>query len=179
MGLDGDGLAGLELEYKTLLGGTAGSRVAGGRSRAASRSRRASSSETPPVPGSDVVTTIDRELQYQVQQALEAAVKANAAQGRDGHRDGPAHRRRPRDGDLPVVRSRTIHGLRHARLDEIDRNRAVTDAFEPGSVNKVITASAAVQEHAVPLDERLSVAWSMQVGGSVIHDAASAPASSA
>ena len=51
------------------------------------------------------------------------------------------------------------------------RNRAVTDMFEPGSTNKVITAAAAIQEHAVGIDERLSVPWTMQVGEFTIHDA--------
>jgi cell division protein FtsI (penicillin-binding protein 3) len=51
------------------------------------------------------------------------------------------------------------------------RNRAVTDVFEPGSTNKVITAAAAVQERSVELDERFSVAWTMRVGDFTIHDA--------
>ncbi len=50
------------------------------------------------------------------------------------------------------------------------RNRAVTDMFEPGSTNKVITAAAAIQEHALPLDRRLSVPWTMRVGEFTIHD---------
>jgi cell division protein FtsI (penicillin-binding protein 3) len=50
------------------------------------------------------------------------------------------------------------------------RNRAVTDAFEPGSTNKVITAAAAVQEEALPLDQQLAVPWTMRVGNFTIHD---------
>jgi len=50
------------------------------------------------------------------------------------------------------------------------RNRAVTDAFEPGSTNKVITAAAAVDRHAIALDRALSVPWEMHVGEYTIHD---------
>jgi len=50
------------------------------------------------------------------------------------------------------------------------RNRAVTDAYEPGSTNKVITAAAAIQERAIPLGTRLTVPWTMPVGDYVIHD---------
>jgi cell division protein FtsI (penicillin-binding protein 3) len=50
------------------------------------------------------------------------------------------------------------------------RNRAVTDAFEPGSTNKVITAAAAIQERSLSLNQRLSVSWTMQVGEYTIHD---------
>jgi cell division protein FtsI (penicillin-binding protein 3) len=51
------------------------------------------------------------------------------------------------------------------------RNRAVTDAFEPGSTNKVITAAAAVDRGAIALDHVLSVPWQMRVGEYTIHDA--------
>jgi cell division protein FtsI (penicillin-binding protein 3) len=53
------------------------------------------------------------------------------------------------------------------------RNRAVTDAYEPGSTNKVITAAAAIQERAIPLGTRLTVPWTMPVGDYIIHDSQS------
>jgi cell division protein FtsI (penicillin-binding protein 3) len=50
------------------------------------------------------------------------------------------------------------------------RNRAVTDAFEPGSVNKIITAASAIETGAVGLQQRFQVPASMQVGPFTIHD---------
>jgi cell division protein FtsI (penicillin-binding protein 3) len=50
------------------------------------------------------------------------------------------------------------------------RNRAVTDAYEPGPTNKFITAAAAIQERAIPLGTRLTVPWTMPVGDYIIHD---------
>jgi cell division protein FtsI (penicillin-binding protein 3) len=50
------------------------------------------------------------------------------------------------------------------------RNPALTDPFEPGSVNKVITAACAVQTGAVSLEHRFMVPDRVQVDGYVIHD---------
>lgn len=165
VGVDGVGLSGLELEYQSLLAGRAGSLtqefdpngqpIAGGVDQ-----------ERPPVPGSDIVTTIDRDFQYQVQAALEEAVKANHAMG------GTVIVMDPHTGDLYAMASYPWFDPN----DFVDatqaamRNRAVTDSFEPGSVNKVITAAAAVEEHVLPLDQRLTVPWTMRIGTFTIHD---------
>ena len=50
-------------------------------------------------------------------------------------------------------------------------NRALTDAFEPGSTNKVITASAALQEGKAKPTTQLSVPGVLARGGAVFHDA--------
>lgn len=166
VGVDGGGLAGLELRYDDLLAGTPGERtqeidpygqpIAGG-----------IDVERPPVPGSTLVTTIDREIQYLAQQALERAVRENRARG----------------GTIIVMDVRSGDVLAMASFPWFDpnafeeapagryRNRAVTDAFEPGSTNKVITAAAAIDRHAIGLREVLTVPWQMRVGGYTIHDA--------
>ena len=165
VGVDGVGLSGLELEYQSLLAGRAGSLtqefdpngqpIAGGVDQ-----------EQPPVPGSDIVTTIDRDFQYQVQAALQEAVKANHAIG------GTVIVMDPHTGDVYAMASYPWFDPN----DFVDatqaamRNRAVTDSFEPGSVNKVITAAAAVEEHVLPLDQQLTVPWTMRIGTFTIHD---------
>ena len=55
------------------------------------------------------------------------------------------------------------------------RNRAVTDVYEPGSVNKVITAAAALQDHTVGLREQFVVPDQIRVYDAVIHDAETHP----
>jgi cell division protein FtsI (penicillin-binding protein 3) len=50
------------------------------------------------------------------------------------------------------------------------RNRALTDAFEPGSVNKIITAAAAIESGTVSITQRFRVPESMQVDQYTIHD---------
>ena len=165
VGTDGVGLTGLEFGYQDVLAGTPGERthelgpsgqtIVGG-----------VDVEVPPVAGSSVVTTIDRDLQFQVQQALQDAVEAQHARG----------------GTVIVMDPRTNQVLSMASYPSFDpnafgdspsgtyRNRAVTDAFEPGSTNKVITAAAAIQERAIPLGLQLEVPWTMHIGDYVIHD---------
>jgi cell division protein FtsI (penicillin-binding protein 3) len=165
VGTDGVGLTGLELGYQDVLAGRSGERthelglsgqaIVGG-----------IDVERLPVAGSSLVTTIDRDLQFQVQQALEDAVGGQHARG----------------GTVIVMDPRTGQVLSMASYPWFDpnafgdspsgtyRNRAVTDAFEPGSTNKVITAAAAIQERAIPLGLQLDVPWTMPVGDYVIHD---------
>jgi cell division protein FtsI (penicillin-binding protein 3) len=164
--VDGRGIAGLELQYQDLLAGRVGERtqeldpygrpIVGG-----------VDAERPPVPGSSIETTIDADLQYQAQAALRDAVESQHAEG------GTVIVMDPRTGDVLAMTSHPWfdpNNFSDASPASI-RNRAVTDMFEPGSTNKVITAAAAVQERALPLDERLSVPWTMPIGEFTIHDA--------
>ncbi len=170
VGVDGTGLSGLELQYQRLLAGVAGRRtqeldpsgqpIVGG-----------IDVERPPVPGMDLVTTIDRDFQYQVQAALEQAVKANHAAG------GEVIVMNPHTGEIYAMASYPWfdpNAFSTAKQSTM-RNAPVTDAFEPGSVCKVITAAAAIQERAVTLDERFTVPDQMQIGTFTIHDAHSHP----
>jgi cell division protein FtsI (penicillin-binding protein 3) len=160
------GLAGLELTYDGVLAGSPGERVL----EVARDGRPIASGESSgrvPVPGSDVVTTIDRQLQYGVQGSLADAVRRNGAKG------GTVIVLDPHSGD--VLAMATWPWFDPNRLDlateEQMRNRAALDAFEPGSVNKVITASAAIEEGAVGLQERFLVADRTYVGDELIRDA--------
>jgi cell division protein FtsI (penicillin-binding protein 3) len=163
--VDGVGIAGLELAYQDVLAGTPGERtleldpygqpIVGG-----------IDVEVPPVAGSSIETTIDRDLQFQAQAALEEVVEAQHARG------GTVIVMDPRTGDVLAMTSSPWFDPNHfAEANPATfRNRAITDVFEPGSTNKVITAAAAVQEQAVGLDERFSVPWTMRVGDFTIHD---------
>jgi cell division protein FtsI (penicillin-binding protein 3) len=174
VGLDGTGLSGLELQYQSLLSGTPGERVQEmdpqGRPIATGVS-----SERAPIAGQDLVTTIDRPLQYEVQEALAAAVADNRARG------GSVIVMNPSDGDIYAMATEPGFDPNHftsyspVALQERSRNRAITDVFEPGSVNKVITAAAAIEEHALPLDERLVVPDHVRVGTATIHDSHAHP----
>ncbi len=170
VGIDGGGLAGLELRYQDVLAGSPGERTQeldpSGKPIAAGIDV-----ERVPVPGSSIVTTIDRELQFQAQAALEEAVESQRARG------GTVIVLDPRTGEVLAMASYPWfdpNAFEDSRPG-VFRNRAVTDAFEPGSTNKIITAAAAVQERAVSLEEFLSVPWTMRVGGFTIHDSHAHP----
>jgi cell division protein FtsI (penicillin-binding protein 3) len=163
--VDGTGISGLEMQYDAQLAGRPGKRtwehgsdgrpIVGG-----------IDVERAPVAGVDVETTIDRDFQYQVQTALAQYVRLNHARG------GMVIAMDPRTGDVYAMA--TSPGFDPNRPGDSPpstwRNRPINDVYEPGSTNKVITAAAAVEEHALPLDQRLSVPWTMRVGDYIIHD---------
>lgn len=152
VGIDGSGLAGLEFQYQQELAGRPGRRVVeidpDGHLIPQGVNR-----DVPPHPGEDVVTTIDREIQYRVQLALADTVRRNHARG------GTVIVMDPHTGDIlamatyPSFDPERFGHYPTARL----QNPAIVSVYEPGSVNKVVTASAAVQEGVIPLDERMSV----------------------
>ena len=111
-------------------------------------------------------TTIDRQMQYMVQAALERAVTANGALG------GTAVVMNPMSGEVLSMATYPWFDPNEYSEAPIEsmRNRAVTDAFEPGSVNKIITAAAALETGSVSLKERFRVPASMKVGPFTIRD---------
>jgi cell division protein FtsI (penicillin-binding protein 3) len=165
VGIDGTGLAGLEEQFDTELAGTPGERkveVAPDGQPIA----QGIDAETEPVDGASLRTTIDRDIQFQTQQALAQAVRDNGA------KSGTVIVMVPRTGDiLAMAGFPSFDPNRFADSDpDRWRNRTVTDAFEPGSVNKIITAAAALESGTVSLTQRFQVPASMQVDEYTIHD---------
>jgi cell division protein FtsI (penicillin-binding protein 3) len=170
VGVDGVGLSGLELQYQRQLAGRPGHQVVevgpGGL-----LIPQGANVDVQPVPGDDLVLTIDRELQYRAQAALARAVRRNHAKG------GTVIVMNPRTGEILAMTNypwfdpnRFAEGNPQAL-----RNRAVTDAYEPGSVNKVITAAAAIEERVLRLNQRLIVASSYRLYTKTFHDAHTHP----
>ena len=165
VGTDGDGLAGLEYQYQPMLRGTPGE-FRQEMSPSGQPIAQGVDETTAPIPGDDLVTTLDRQFQYEVQRALAAAVKDNHAKG------GTVIAFDPHTGDIYAMASYPAYDA-NAYIDasvDARRNTALIDAFEPGSVNKVITASAALEEHAVSLERRFQVPDHLVVDGFTIHD---------
>lgn len=163
--IDGEGAAGLESAFDDELAGTPGERTvelsADGLAISTGLDRTVE-----PVPGSTVQTTLDRQMQYMVQAALERAVRENGALG------GTAVVMDPTTGEVLAMGTYPWfdpNDFGDAPLEAM-RNRAVTDAFEPGSVNKIITAAAALETGAVSLQRRFAVPASMEVGPFTIRD---------
>jgi len=163
--VDGAGAAGLELAYDEILAGTPGERTtelsADGLPIANGLDSLAA-----PVSGSTMLITLDRQMQFMVQAALERAVEDNDALA------GTAVVMDPATGE--VLAMATYPGFDPNAYNEapmeVMRNRAATDAFEPGSVNKIITAAAALETGVVTLDQRFRVPATMKVGPFTIED---------
>jgi cell division protein FtsI (penicillin-binding protein 3) len=170
VGVDGTGLAGLEKQYQGLLAGRPGHEVVQ-EDPSGTLIPQAGAVSTPPVPGDDLVLTIDRDIQYRAQQSLAAAVHRNHASG------GTVIVLDPRTGDILAMATYPwFDPNRFAEANpDVLRSRAVTDVYEPGSVNKVITAAAAVQEGTVKMRERFVVPDQLKVYDATIHDAETHP----
>ncbi len=170
VGVDATGLAGLEYEYEDVLAGTPGTRTV---ELSADGLPIASGMEVakPALPGRTLVCTLDREVQYLAQEALRRAVKENHAKG------GTIVVMDPRSGDIYAMASYPWfdpNDFEHADHSAV-RNRAVTDMFEPGSVNKIVTAAAALESGAVGVREVFDVPSWMRVGGYTVNDSHSHP----
>jgi cell division protein FtsI (penicillin-binding protein 3) len=165
VGLDGSGLAGLELQYEDILAGRSGEMVVEQDPdglpipqglRRTVRPRR----------GQDLVLTIDKDIQFQAERALADAIRRNGAIG------GTVIVLDPETGD--VLAMATDPGFDANEFasapPEVTRNRGVTDAYEPGSVNKVITAAAALEEGVISPGERMWVPDRIQVADRVFHE---------
>jgi cell division protein FtsI (penicillin-binding protein 3) len=165
VGVDGAGLAGLEQEWDTELAGIPGERTAE-IAPTGQPIAQGENIEREPVDGVDLITTLDRQIQFRAQQALAAAVAANHAKA------GTIVVMDPTTGDIYAMAS--VPGFDANRFAEVDpdvwRNRAITDAFEPGSVLKVVTAAAALETGTVSMTERFQVPDAMKIDEFTIHD---------
>lgn len=170
VGTDGEGLAGLELAYEGLLGGRSGYRVLE-QDPFGRWIPQGTFQEEPPVSGADLVLTIDRDLQHAAAGALRRAVEETGAKG------GTVVAVDPRTGEILAMANRpTFDPSDLSDLQtETARNRAVTDVFEPGSVNKLVTAAAAIEEGIVAPDTSVAVPERISVGGREFRDVYPAP----
>ena len=141
VGTDHKGLAGLEAHYDDVVGGQAGRRtVLRDARRRTLLSPRLAVVEAEP--GADLRLTLDASVQHMVERELAKAVAAHRA------KSGVAVLLEPRTG--AVVAMAQVPTFDPNRFAESTpghwRNRAIADAFEPGSTFKIVTA-AAVLEH--------------------------------
>jgi stage V sporulation protein D (sporulation-specific penicillin-binding protein) len=122
---------------------------------------------TPAQPGLDVQLTIDPYLQFVAERALARQVNAFHAL------DGTAIVMDPWSGEILALANLPDFDPNHFWKygDEQRRDRAVMDAYEPGSTYKLLTAAAALESHKVSLATRFPAHDRLEVGGQTIHNA--------
>jgi len=166
-GFDENGLDGIEYSFDRVLRGSPGKMVL-----EADQFGRAIPFAQPHVvvaakPGKTLALTIDSYLQYNVERILRATVRRWHAQS------GTAIVMEPHTAEILALANVPDYDVReYARATpEERRNRAVMDAYEPGSTFKLITAAAALDSGKVTVRTPFAARDTLQVGGSTIHNA--------
>lgn len=168
VGRDHTGLAGIERDFDTELGGMPGT-VYYERDSIGNRiSLGAEKVGQKPVPGGNIQLTIDRYIQRLIEVELDTKISQTGALG------GSIIVMEPKTGAILGMASEP--GFKLSRLDLNDpdqalfRNRAVTDVYEPGSVFKTLTASIAVELGKVTPESTYNDTGAAYVGGATIRN---------
>ena len=163
VGIDNQGLSGIESTYDAEISGRPGKILV----QIDARRRAFSRIERPPTAGATLELTIDKYLQHIAERELRIGIRAHGADA------GAVVMLDPLTGEVLALASEPTFNpnvFRHASPPEL-RNRAVQDIYEPGSTFKVVTASAAFEEQMVEPDEMFDVsAGAIRVGGDRIPD---------
>jgi len=167
VGADGDGLAGIEQTHEDVLAGTDGKQRVEVDGDGNPIPARGIEESTPAVDGGTVELTLDEDLQYVVQQRLDAECADGSTTS------GSAVVMRVDTGE--VVAMAACPGYDPTHYNETDPNllgnAVVSDVYEPGSVMKAVTLAAAIEEGKATKDTVLTVPDSIQAGDAVVSDA--------
>src|SRR5215217_3103373 len=163
VGLDGKGLGGVEQFYNAKISGEPGQLFV----EKDASGKPYEGYEIAAKSGQTVILTIDQTIQYQAEQALQAAVQQSRA----------------KSGSVIVLDPRTGEILALANAPTFDPNRvsdarpetrsnwALQNIYEPGSTFKVVAFSAALEKKLARVDERIDCQMgAITVAGRVVHD---------
>ena len=151
VGTDNAGLAGLESAYDPYVRGKDGKVLVTTDARQHAVFSRV---DRPATAGAALELTIDQVLQHIAERELRAGVEENRAAG------GSAIVMDPRTGEiLALANWPTFNPNAFVDFHEsARRNRAIQDLYEPGSTFKLVTASAALEEHVVDANDPIDCA---------------------
>jgi stage V sporulation protein D (sporulation-specific penicillin-binding protein) len=167
---DGKGLTGVELIYNDVLKGIPGVRIAETDSRSADLPY-AISDFTKPVDGKDVILTIDEKVQLFAEKAAQQALMDNKAKAVTVMVMDPNNGEVLAMANKPDFNPNTImqSAKTYEEINKAFRNRAVNDTYEPGSIFKVVTSVAAMEEGLVSENSQFFCDGSKQVANKNIH----------
>jgi len=162
---DGNGLTGVELYYDKYLSGVPGINLSETDRKSEDLPYKISD-YTKPINGKDLVLTIDEMIQYFCEKAAQQAMIDNKAAA------VTIIAMNPKSGEILGMANKPDYNPNDPwdltkSFDENQkawRNRAVSDTFEPGSIFKVVTATAAMEEKVVDDHDRFVCNGSTVVG---------------
>jgi len=163
VGMDDEGLGGLERVFDDDLHGIPGKELIS----IDARRKWFGRVEKPPDPGKNLVSTIDQTVQYIAERELARGMEDTKAIA------GTVIVQNPRTGEILALANRPTFNpnVFNSVPQESLKNRAVSDVYEPGSVFKIVTYSAAFDQHlAKPEDSIDCQHGSIDVFGMKIRD---------
>jgi cell division protein FtsI (penicillin-binding protein 3)/stage V sporulation protein D (sporulation-specific penicillin-binding protein) len=163
-GIDNKGLGGLELEYDHKLAGRPGKQT---NIRDATGQAIDTLSSTPERQGQTLFTTIDSRIQANAESVLRQTVTQFRATS------ASAIVLDPRTGAILAMAQAPGYDANKAQSVPYatQRNRAVTDTYEPGSTFKLVTIAGALSQGVVTPSSKFRLPYSIHVADRVIHDA--------
>lgn len=165
VGIDGTGIEGLEYSYDEELSGVAGYLI-DERDPYGRPIPQGFQQSVPPIPGADLLTSLDMSIQFMAEQACLETIERTDALG----------------CSMVVLDPKTGEILAMAVLPSFDpgdfnsydestwSNSTVRNLYEPGSTQKLVTVAAAIEEKAVAFDTEMVVPYSITVAGREIED---------
>ncbi|HUK94941.1 MAG TPA: penicillin-binding protein 2 [Gaiellaceae bacterium] len=163
-GVDNQGLAGLELSLNKVLAGRPGrERIVKDASGQVIDTIQSQAEHD----GRDVHLTLDHTIQANAQVVLKQTVARWHA------KSATAIVLDPRTGAVLAMAVAPSFDANSFPLvwREFQRNRAVTDTYEPGSTFKLVTVAGVLSDHVVTPMTRFTLPYSIHVADRVIHDA--------
>jgi cell division protein FtsI (penicillin-binding protein 3) len=165
--IDGKGQGGIEEQFDNLLRGRDGRRLLIRDARGKTLAATAADSVREPVPGRDLVLTLDAYVQTFAEHGLDELLQEWQAAG------ACAVVLDPRNGDVLAIANRPTLDPNAIGEHAADawRNRAITDVYEPGSTFKPFVLSRAIDLGLMRTDEMLYCENGLyRMGGRLLHD---------
>jgi cell division protein FtsI (penicillin-binding protein 3) len=163
VGVDDNGLGGLEEKYDSELHGAPGEMY----TAMDARRKVLGSTERDPQPGRNLVLTIDENIQFMAEQALDHAMARTQAM------NGTVVVQDVHTGQILALAIRPTfnpNDFRHT-TPALLRDHAVSDVYEPGSTFKLVTYSAAMDTRVATPDDTIDCqGGQITLAGRVIHD---------
>lgn len=183
VGKDNQGIVGLEVKYDKYLEGTPG-KILMETNGKGERREEVSEIRISPIDGNHLVTTMDLTLQQYAEQALEKIVKAKGA------KRGSFILINPQNGEIYALANKPDFDLnepfeinntdllntwnlytekeKQNMLNQMWRNFAINDTYEPGSTFKIFTSAMGLEENVVTESDTFNCGGSRVVGGRTI-----------
>jgi cell division protein FtsI (penicillin-binding protein 3) len=163
VGLDNEGMSGIEYAFEEVLKGRKETVVVA----TDARRRPVGHTEKPSTEGQSLVLALDESVQHMAERELERAMAETQSMA------GVVVVVDPFTGEVLAMANRpTFNPNRFASYPPSRwKNRAVTDAYEPGSMFKIVTAAAGIQERVVEPHEVLDCGrGAIEIAGVTIND---------